>query len=336
MNTPERVATSCTKLSFKSSYIVPLFLLSVLAMTGCAQRVNAGPPPTRTPIPTFTPSPTYDVLATMAVEAEMAAAATATAEAPTATPTATETATATPTPTATPETARVLISRAINVRVGPSTYHAVIGSADSGDAFPILGKSSDGAWWQIDYNGQTGWVFAELVEQKAATDIPVAVNIPTLPPPPPTWTPTITPTPEFTPTPVNTPTPTPNYSYNLADQGTCESTDGLPQFKGSLEYEDGSPRNRACVHIAFWGPRQTQCTGCDRAGDGNWSFAPFGDEAPSDTVVEIFVVNCPTDGIPPGGQNGNFVNLTPLSPPWIHKVSGKELCTDILFVSKDE
>jgi uncharacterized protein YraI len=323
MATPERVF---------AKVLLPVVILLTVAVTGCAQRVNAGPPPTRTAIPTFTPSPTYDVLATMVFEA---AAATATAEAPTITPTPTETETPTVTPTETPEVAKVLVSRPVNVRSGPSTYHSVIGSADSGDAYSILGKNNAGDWWQIDYNGQVGWIFAELVEAKAATGITVAVNIPTLPPPPPTNTPTITPTPEFTPTPVNTPTPTPDYTYKLVDSGACEATSGLPQFKGEIQYTDGSPRNMACVHIAFWGPRQTQCSGCDRAGDGNWGFAPFGDTAPADTTVEIFVVNCPSSGIPPGGQNSNFVNLTPLSPSWVHRVSGKELCTDITFVSED-
>jgi hypothetical protein len=323
MATPER---------FSLKFVLPVVLLLTVVVTGCAQRVDAGPPPTRTPIPTFTPSPTYDVLATMVFEA---AAATATAEAPTITPTPTETETPTVTPTATPEVAQVIIPRAVNVRNGPSTLHNVIGSADSGESYAILGKNTDGSWWQIDYKGQTGWVFGEIVEEKAVTDIPVAVNIPTLPPPPPTNTPTITPTPEFTPTPVNTPTPLPNYTYKLADSGTCEATTGLPQFKGSVEYLDGSPRNMACVHIAFWGPRQTQCSGCDRAGDGNWGFAPFGDTAPADTVVELFVVNCPASGIPPGGLNSDFVNLTPLSPSWVHRVNGKELCTDITFTSQD-
>jgi len=328
MTTPERVFT----MPVSSTYILPIVILLTIVVTGCAQKVNAGPPPTRTPIPTFTPSPTYDVLATMVVEA---ADATATAGAPTITPTPTETETPTVTPTETPEVAQVVIPRAVNIRSGPSTLHVVLGSADSGQSYPILGKSSDGTWWQIDYNGQSGWVFAEIVEEKAATDIPVAVNIPTLPPPPPTNTPTITPTPEFTPTPVHTPTPTPDYTYTLSNSGTCESTGSLPQFRGTIKYLDGSPRNMACVHIAFWGPRQTQCSGCDRAGDGNWGFAPFGDSAPDDTVVEIFLVNCPSSGIPPGGQNGGFVNLTPLSPSWIHKVNGNELCTDISFTSED-
>lgn len=328
MATPERfiIRAVPTKL------VLPVVVLLTVAITGCAQRVNAGPPPTRTPIPTFTPSPTYDALATLVFEA---AAATATAEAPTLTPTPTETEIPTETPTATPEVARVVIPRAVNIRSGPSTLHPVIGSADSGQSFPILGKSADGTWWQIDYNGQTGWVFAEIVDNRAATDITVAVNIPTLPPPPPTNTPTITPTPEFTPTPVYTPTPTPHYTYSITNSGSCEATGELPQFRGTVKYLDGSPRNMACVHIAFWGPRQTQCSGCDRAGDGKWGFAPFGTDAPSDTTVEIFVVNCPSNGIPPGGQNGDFVNLTPLSPKWTHKVSGKELCTDISFTSED-
>ncbi|MCB0120586.1 MAG: SH3 domain-containing protein, partial [Caldilineaceae bacterium] len=144
MTTPERNFV----VSVSPKYVLPIVILLTVAVTGCAQRVNAGPPPTRTPIPTFTPSPTYDVLATMVFEA---AAATATAEAPTITPTPTETEVPTATPTETPEIAQVIIPRAVNIRSGPSTYHSVIGSADSGESYPILGKNNDGTWWQIDY-----------------------------------------------------------------------------------------------------------------------------------------------------------------------------------------
>lgn len=313
--------------------LLALALFAVITTTGCAQRINAAPPPTRTPIPTFTPSPTVDVLATMVVEA---AAQTATASAPTITPTATETATPTVTPTPTAELAQVVMPKLINVRSGPSTLHALLGTADVGESYPIVGKSPDGTWWQIDYKGQTGWVFGEIVESKSTDAVAVAVNIPTMPPPPPpppTTAPTQTPTPEFTATPAPTATPVPNYTYKLADKGSCEETDKLPQFKGAVEYSDGSPRSMACVHIAFWGPRQTKCTGCDEESEGNWSFAPFGENAPKDTFVEIYVVNCPSSGVPAGGQNSDFVNLTPLSPKWTRTVNKDEVCTDILFTS---
>ncbi|MEZ4861504.1 MAG: SH3 domain-containing protein [Caldilineaceae bacterium] len=324
MVTPARFA----QLTHRSTLWFGLLLLGLL-FAGCT-RVNAAPPPTRTPIPTFTPTATYDALATLVAEAD---SATATASAPTVTPTPTTTDTPTITPTPTPEVAQVLITQPVNIRVGPSLAHAIIGAATAGEQFPVTAKSNDDAWWQITYNGQLAWIYAELVENHHTDAVPVAVSIPTLPPPPP---PTATPIPTATTTPVASPTPTPHYTYDLDYGGDCHATDKLPQFRGIVEYKDGSPRNFACVHIAFWGPRQTQCSGCDSAGDGLWGFAPFGDSAPADTTVEIFVVNCPSEGVPPGGQNGNFVNLTPLSPKWIHRVSGKELCTDVTFVSKDE
>jgi hypothetical protein len=117
--------------------------------------------------------------------------------------------------------------------------------------------------------------------------------------------------------------------------GKCEATGGLNQYQGVIRYNSGSERNNICVHIAFWGPRQTKCSGCDEAEEGAWSFAPFGDNPPIDTLVELYVVNCPTSGIPPGGQNTDFVNLTPLSPKWTHQVKGKEVCSGITFVSKE-
>ena len=42
---------------------------------------------------------------------------------------------------------------------------------------------------------------------------------------------------------------------------------------GFVRYRSNSPRNGVCVHIAFYGPRNTKCSGCDGAGDGNFSFA---------------------------------------------------------------
>ena len=127
----------------------------------------------------------------------------------------------------------------------------------------------------------------------------------------------------------------PTYDYALTDIGKCETTGGLTQYNGWVEYKNGSERNNICVHIAFWGPRQTKCSGCDEADEGGWGFAPFGDNPPTDTMLEIYVVNCPASGMPAGGQNMDFVNLTPLSPKWTHQVKGKELCSGITFQSNE-
>ena len=47
-----------------------------------------------------------------------------------------------------------------NVRSGPGTNHPILGEASTGQQFAILGKSPDEEWWQIDFEGQTGWIYA--------------------------------------------------------------------------------------------------------------------------------------------------------------------------------
>ncbi len=118
---------------------------------------------------------------------------------PTATP-----ANPTPTPTDTPipsspETsptpaAPVAIPRGdMNVREGPSTERAIIGTANAGQPYPILGRNAEGDWWAIEYEGRTGWLYAPLTQtQGDISAIPVLTEAP---PPTPTPTPTDTPQP---------------------------------------------------------------------------------------------------------------------------------------------
>lgn len=87
-------------------------------------------------------------------------------------------------PTATPPpTPSVAISKLMNVRGGPGTNYNIIGQANVGDQFRITGKNPGlGDWWQIDYNGQTGWVYADLVSAQNADYVQVALVIPAPPP----------------------------------------------------------------------------------------------------------------------------------------------------------
>jgi hypothetical protein len=49
----------------------------------------------------------------------------------------------------------------LNVRSGPGTTYAVVAKALPGESYPVVGRSSDGAWLQIDRGGgETGWVSA--------------------------------------------------------------------------------------------------------------------------------------------------------------------------------
>jgi uncharacterized protein YraI len=93
-----------------------------------------------------------------------------------------------PTPTETPVPKPVAqASNPMNVRSGPSTDYLIVGSLQPNQEVDIVGKSSEGDWWQVVLpNGQTGWIYGELTATTGNTaDVAVAANIP---PPPPTAT----------------------------------------------------------------------------------------------------------------------------------------------------
>lgn len=79
------------------------------------------------------------------------------------------------TETAVPETesATVTILGDMNIRSGPGTNYDIIGGATAGDEFEITGKSPDGEWWQIDFDGQSGWIYAPYVTAANVEDVPV-------------------------------------------------------------------------------------------------------------------------------------------------------------------
>jgi hypothetical protein len=310
----------------------------------------APPPPTRTPPPTFTPTPVVEAptpdpvaaVPTQAVEAPPAEqeqppqdqnqeGQPAEGEQP-ATPA--ETPTTAPTPT--PQVAEVIINSSINVRQGPGTNYNIIGAASQGERFPATGKNQAGDWWQINYRGQAGWVFGQLVTPQNTGGVQVAQNIPAPPPPPP---PTNTPVPQPTQPPAPAPPPA---QPGVQDQGLpfvllnterCDPNAANTYFQGFVRYRDNSPRNGVCIHIHFYEPRATKCSGCDGVGDGIWGFEPFGGPAPPGTTVEIFVVSCPGQ-LPPGGQSqsSGFGDLTPRSPKWTRTIQQSEQCTGITFV----
>ncbi len=52
----------------------------------------------------------------------------------------------------------------VNVRSGPGRSFAVLGQVRPGDALDVTGRASDGGWLQVNFNGQTGWVSANLFD----------------------------------------------------------------------------------------------------------------------------------------------------------------------------
>ena len=67
----------------------------------------------------------------------------------------------------------VSITTPVNVRAGPGTGYAVMGTAAPGEWYRITGKNSGGDWWQINYNGRSGWLYAPLVTAMNAAGVEV-------------------------------------------------------------------------------------------------------------------------------------------------------------------
>ncbi len=139
--------------------------------------VTATPIPTITPIPSlppptpsFTPAPTFTPK-------------------PTNSPTTEPSATFTPVPAE----ARVVLIRRQALRRGPGANHAVVDMADREMEFLVLGKSLNGDWWQVSYEGRPVWISALYADDFNTENIRIAA----------------TPTPLPSPTVVDTATPVP-------------------------------------------------------------------------------------------------------------------------------
>ena len=110
------------------------------------------------------------------------------------------------------EAIRISVAIESNVRAGPGTSYAIVGTLKAGDQAEAIAITGDGLWLQL---AEGRWLFRQLAQGDVA-HLPLAQNIPTAPTPRPT--PTFTPLPDTpTPTPTSTPTPTP--TPRLGDAG---------------------------------------------------------------------------------------------------------------------
>ena len=151
-------------------------IIALVLVAGCTQvgPVATPAPPTKTPKPTFTPtvdaSPTLEVFPTE----------TPLPETPTPEATATPEETATPTPEPIPQLTAL---RNVNIRSGPGTNYARIGTLAGGQSEDVTGTNPAGDWYQFDYNGRAGWVSSDLVSLSGNSKaVAVAENIPAPPP----------------------------------------------------------------------------------------------------------------------------------------------------------
>lgn len=173
---------------------VAVLILALVAAFALRPRVAAVQPPP----PAAAPTSTLGVEEPAAVERATATVANAQAQ-----PVATAAPTLAPSPTAPPPTRppdtptpeppptiplppRVTARDKVNVRGGPGTNYARVGSLNAGQEADIIGRSAEGDWWNIAWNGQTGWVAASFVDAAMAPNaaIPVVAAPPTPTAPP--------------------------------------------------------------------------------------------------------------------------------------------------------
>lgn len=65
-------------------------------------------------------------------------------------------------------TTATVVSDFLNVRSGPSTGNPIIGRLQRGQSVPVIGRTPDGAWLQINYNGRNAYIFAQFTSLGAA------------------------------------------------------------------------------------------------------------------------------------------------------------------------
>ena len=176
-----------TVIAIAVALIIVVLLIVLFIRAAVSLRTAAPTPtPTRTPRPAAAAAPTYTPTRRPAATAQTRAAPTA---APTSTPgpaVAAPTYTPTPRPAATaiPAASFTVDRDAVNVRAGPGTNYAILGSVRRGQSFRPTGRNPAGDWLAFDFNGQPGWIFEPLVIVTRPDLIAVAAVIPAPPPTP--------------------------------------------------------------------------------------------------------------------------------------------------------
>lgn len=187
-------------------------------------------------------------------EQRLAAIETAIAPTPTPKPSSTPVPTATATHTPTPENrASLTIRRRMNVRRGPGTNYEIIGTAGTGDAFEIVGKNLSQDWWQIEYEGDAGWVYAPYVTAIYAGDVEIVA------------TPTVVPTAtaRATSTPVPTATALPASGNNSEAAVTAAALLGVDYMNDLRAWENLSQVEKHGLAIFYTGYMEFAADHCD-------------------------------------------------------------------------
>lgn len=121
------------------------------------------------------------------------------------------------------------IRQRMNIRRGPGTDHDVLAVAEAGTELGITGKNLNGDWWQIDYQGESAWVYAAYVTASHAEEVRVAS------------TPTRIPQPTFTPRPTKSPTSTASPTRRAIRLRTATPRPGRPPLSRATRTPRPSP-----------------------------------------------------------------------------------------------
>lgn len=197
---------------------------------------------TRTPVPTFTPAPVQPFIIV-----------------PTPTPVPIEpTATATlvvsedatessllPAQNSAPAAAppELVAPGSVNIRSGPGLSYAVIGTLNANTARPIVGRSSEGDWWQIKLTeNDLGWVSNTVVQPSNTAAVPLV----SVAPPP-----VSAPVPAAQPA-ASSPPPAPEKpKYQYTPTGWYDDTNaGITRFMGDIKDSGGNPVNGVFVRAS--------------------------------------------------------------------------------------
>ncbi|MBK8049074.1 MAG: SH3 domain-containing protein [Anaerolineales bacterium] len=178
------------------SWLAVLLIVAALSLSGCGffgggdeEQPTAEAAPPRTLVPTFTPTPVQAVQpaastpeptqAVLVVDVAPQAAVTLPVTASTTVSNAAPVAAVTATPALPPSLE--VADGIVNVRPGPGTNYGLVGTANQGERFPIVGRNAEKTWYKICcVNGQEGWVNAELTDEDNE-ELAVVVDTPAAP-----------------------------------------------------------------------------------------------------------------------------------------------------------
>lgn len=83
--------------------------------------------------------------------------------------TASSTPVVTPEPVKTAKAAKVSADGGLNIREEPSTDAEILGVAEDGSLLPLLKEKATDGWYEVEYEGKTGYIYAEFAKPQDVT-----------------------------------------------------------------------------------------------------------------------------------------------------------------------